>query len=232
VETSGEVVGTADTKSGPSDAFLWNGGKTMVDIGAWTPAGINDAGQAAGACYNASGPCLYSNGILTQLPNPTTFPSEGCNGGPINNNSQVLGSCSDTSGNTHVVVWQNGTATDLGTIGAGPPYEGNSVSAINNLGQVVGYQQISTGGIHGFLLSNGTMTDLGNNVYPAAVNDSGVVVGNWIYRNGTLQDLNSLVPPGSGFTLDHATGINDNGQIVVNGYNAQGYEHAFLLNPS
>jgi probable HAF family extracellular repeat protein len=62
------------------------------------------------------------------------------------------------------------------------------------------------------------------------INDHGVIVGGpFIYSNGTLQNLNNLIPPGSGFTLDDATGINDNGQIVVNGYNAQGQEHAFLL---
>ncbi len=32
-------------------------------------------------------------------------------------------------------------------------------------------------------------------------------------------------------TLDNATAINDNGQIVANGYNATGQEHAFLLTP-
>ena len=39
-------------------------------------------------------------------------------------------------------------------------------------------------------------------------------------------------PPGSGITLDNATAINDNGQIVVSGSNAPGQEHAFLLTPS
>jgi probable HAF family extracellular repeat protein len=58
-----------------------------------------------------------------------------------------------------------------------------------------------------------------------------VVGGPFIYSGGTVQNLNNLVPPGSGFTLYDATGINDNGQIVVTGYNAQGYRHAFLLTP-
>ena len=42
-----------------------------------------------------------------------------------------------------------------------------------------------------------------------------------------FQNLNDLIPPGSGFTLDNATAINDNGQIVVSGSNAPGQEHAF-----
>ena len=43
--------------------------------------------------------------------------------------------------------------------------------------------------------------------------------------------LNNLIPPGSRFTLDNATAINDNGQIVANGTNSTGQEHAFLLTP-
>ena len=47
-----------------------------------------------------------------------------------------------------------------------------------------------------------------------------------------FQNLNNLIPPGSGFTLDNATAINDNGQIVASGSNAPGQEHAFVLTPS
>jgi uncharacterized membrane protein len=98
---------------------------------------------------------------------------------------------------------------------------------------VVGWAQTSTDADHGFLWSNGKMTDLGLNFFPAAINDRDVIVGgSMIYSGGTLQNLNNLIPPGSGFTLDDATAINNNGQIAANGYNAQGQEHAFLLNPS
>jgi probable HAF family extracellular repeat protein len=233
INRSGEIVGTATTKAGSVDAFLWNGGKSLVDIGTWTPAGISDTGQAAGECFNASGPCFYSNGTLSQLPNPTTFPSKGCGVVAINNTSQVLGSCSDTSGNAHVVVWQNGTASDLGTFGPPPPYEGAAVIGFNNNGQVVGWHQTSTGAVEAFLLSNGKLTDLGFSWIPAAINDNDVIVGSdMIYSNGTSQNLNTLVPPGSGVTLDDATGINDNGQIVVNGRNSIGQEHSFLLTPT
>ena len=55
--------------------------------------------------------------------------------------------------------------------------------------------------------------------------------GAWIWSNGTFQNLNNLIPPGSGFTLNAATAINDNGQIVANGSNATGQTHAFLLTP-
>jgi probable HAF family extracellular repeat protein len=50
-----------------------------------------------------------------------------------------------------------------------------------------------------------------------------------IWSGGVFQNLNNLIPPGRGFTLDYGTAINDNGQIVASGFNAQGQEHAFLL---
>jgi hypothetical protein len=62
--------------------------------------------------------------------------------------------------------------------------------------------------------SNGTITDLGSNFSPAAVNDSGVIVGGqFVYSDGTLQNLNTLIPAGSGSQIQSATSINDNGQI-------------------
>jgi probable HAF family extracellular repeat protein len=132
------------------------------------------------------------------------------------------------------VLWQNGTVTDLGNLGG----TGISATALNNNGQVTGYGTTSTGAIHAFLWSNGKMTDIGAAFYPAelyptAINDKDQIVGReFLYSNGTLQDLNNLVPPGSGVTLDDATGINDNGQIVVNGRNSIGQEHSFLLTPT
>jgi hypothetical protein len=48
-----------------------------------------------------------------------------------------------------------------------------------------------------------------------------------------FQNLNNLIPPGSGFTLDNATAINDNGQIVVSGSKRpRPGARAFLLTPS
>jgi len=71
------------------------------------------------------------------------------------------------------------------------------------------------------------------------VNSAGHVVGaadialpddGWsrafLYRDGRMVDLNTLIPPDSGWVLYEATGINDAGQIVGSG--DQGY---FLLTP-
>jgi probable HAF family extracellular repeat protein len=52
-----------------------------------------------------------------------------------------------------------------------------------------------------------------------------------LYDGGNMIDLNALLPAGSGWRLDTASGINDLGQIVGNG-NINGYEHAFLMTPT
>jgi len=211
INDSGQVVGWSQTKAGTSDAFLWNGTR-MTDLGPLSqfyPDGINDSGQIAGACGNDSVPCLDSNGTFTALPNP---PNLDCTGAiAINNNGQVLGACGDSSGNSHGVVWTNGTPTVLPTLG-GPYF---APTAINNNGDVVGFGQTSTFAQHGFLYRNGTMTDLGNNIFLYAINDSDVMVGNdLIVSNGTVQDINNLIPAGSP-GINYAVGINDNGQIIA-----------------
>jgi probable HAF family extracellular repeat protein len=46
-----------------------------------------------------------------------------------------------------------------------------------------------------------------------------------------MKDLNNLILPTSGWTLNYACDINDLGQIVGYGTNPNGVTHAFLLTP-
>jgi probable HAF family extracellular repeat protein len=87
---------------------------------------------------------------------------------------------------------------------------------------------------HHWWRRNGTLTDLGLSFFPAAINDSGVVVGGpFIDSGGTVQNLNTLIQAGSPYQIQSATGINDTGQIVANATDtATGQTHALLLTPS
>jgi probable HAF family extracellular repeat protein len=73
------------------------------------------------------------------------------------------------------------------------------------------------------------------------INNSGQVVGwSWtagnavtdafLYSNGQMTDLNTLIDPSSGWTLIDGFGINDLGQITGDGI-INGQQHAFLMTP-
>ena len=245
INGSGEVVGySAGKDTGTGGEFLWNG-RNMKPLSAPAEAyGINDSGQIAGQCRNSmflqGYACVVSsNGAITALPesNPaieclyinTIIPANIPAAVAINNNGQVLGNCFNSAGGL-AVLWTNDTPAVLPTLGG----VASSGTAISSNGQVVGTSQTSTGAEDGFLWSNGTMTDLGSNFSPAAVNDSGVIVGGQsVYSGGTLQNLNNLIPAASPYQIQSATGINDNGQIVANA-TASGnpyQQHALLLTP-
>jgi probable HAF family extracellular repeat protein len=253
VNSTGDVAGFS-TFSGtdlfaPTHAFLYQNGH-MTDLGTLGGGsshayGINSFGEVVGDSFSASGQTdafLYSGGKMTDLGALGTLGSS-ANG--INNSHQVVGSSEVANGSgMHAFLWSNGLMTDLGTLGGTQ----SIAYAINDVGQIVGYASPPNSSVHAFLYSGGKMTDLGvffDSSVAEAINSSGVVVGTadvlnsngttdfhaFIHSGGKLQDLNNLIPAGSGSLLTEATGINDTGQIVCNGYNASGYPHAFLLTP-
>ena len=163
----------------------------------------------------------------------------------INRFGDVVGYAYKTNGGFHAFFYSAGTMHDLGTLGGAY----STASAINDYGQITGQAYTSGNlGAHAFLYNGGKMTDLGvlNHVYSEgdAINGFGMVVGRAsiknntgylvyhavIYSNGRAIDLNRLIPAGSGWVLEQATGINDKGQIVGFG-KIHSQDHGFLLTP-
>src|SRR6516164_9088310 len=141
VNRSGQEAGGSATNNGGNAAFLWNG-KKMIDLGQQAPlngsdsdaTGINDAGQVVGQYGTTSTEHAfsYSNGTITGLPEPSFTGSNGCVADAISNTGQIAGSCADTTGQAHLVLWHNGTVTDLGTLGAPGTFSFTRAVAINN----------------------------------------------------------------------------------------------------
>jgi probable HAF family extracellular repeat protein len=161
----------------------------------------------------------------------------------INNSCQIVGTSDTAKGNVHGFLCDNGKMIDLGTL---PNYcLQSAANDINDYGQIVGVSTSTDANrsCHAFLYDHGTMTDLGtlggDSSGAQSINNLGQIVGNclengnslaFIYENGRMKDLNSMIPANSGWTLFAGTSINDSGQIVGYGYYGT-VSSAFLLTP-
>jgi probable HAF family extracellular repeat protein len=189
---------------------------------------------------------VWQGGHVKELPPFPGDPDGTANA--INDKGQAVGGTGCATGTLHAVLWQNGTVTDLGNLGG---TGGNVGFDINNRGQVVGQSDLPGDTAHHAFLwteDNG-MQDLGT--LPGlpvslanGINNKGQVVGfsqdangdtlssvPFIWQDGVLTDLNTLIPPNSPLFLLEALGINDRGQIAGYGLLSNGEIHAYLLNP-
>lgn len=160
----------------------------------------------------------------------------------INDRAQAVGLSFMTGDNvTHAALWKNGVWKDLGTLGGA----NSGAYSISNIGFVAGFSDTTAGEQHAFLYtvdpSGNVLTrqDLGvlggGYSYAYGVNDLGDVVGTsfdaaFLWNGASLADLNTLIPPGTGWHLNSAWGINNEGAIAGTG-TLNGAPHAFLLLP-
>jgi probable HAF family extracellular repeat protein len=147
----------------------------------------------------------------------------------------------------HVVLWQDGSPKDLGNLGG---EMNNAATGINNRGDVIGISDLAgdaTG--HAFLWTERQgMQDLGTLAGDSSsgafgINDEGQVVGNscdtnnncraFVWENGVMTDLNTLVCRGSSLYLTYGGDINDRGEIAGEAFVQEtGASPAFLAVPS
>jgi probable HAF family extracellular repeat protein len=169
----------------------------------------------------------YSDGSLTDLGSLYSDPSQTI-GEAVSDTGQVVGISVDLVNGSQGAFTYRGSISGL-NIGGHPQFYG-----VNTSGQIVGGQG-DTNTV--FLYDSGYTFDLGHsNNGLIGINNSGRCVlahlGHaTLYSQGVFLDLNSLLPPNSGWTLNGATAINDSGEIVGTGSH-DGQARAFLLDLS
>jgi probable HAF family extracellular repeat protein len=115
----------------------------------------------------------------------------------VNDRGDAVGWSGATFEGAHAVLWQDGAAIDLGTLGGAQ----SRAWGINDRGQVVGEAQVASGDFHAFLWEGGVMHDLAaagpfNRAF--AVDDRGEVAGHYqlqslLWRDGVLTELTGLI---------------------------------------
>jgi len=220
---------------------------------------INEHGQVVGMSYTSSVPNALCPGISAFTLTTASFIWDKKNGmkdigglggtctlaNDLNNHGQIVGGSSLT-GDTqvHPFVWNAASGvTDLldssdSSYGFAEGENKHGDVAGGTCDSVTCYAVLwrkSGGRWQKTNLS--TVTD---NAFSISVNASEQVIGNvgingsapFLWEDGgPMVDLNTLVPPGSGLQLYEADQINDRGEIVVQGVDASGNNHAVLLIP-
>ena len=222
INDSGHVVGYSNYTGGAADkyhAVRWDGTQDDIHPVSWggdfsVAYDINNSGVVAGAANGSSfmsypHPFVYNpgSGVYTPIP----FIPEHEDGGEtfaVNNNGHAVGGTYFVGGIHQQKIWRafywNGsTTTDLGDLGLGGKWAQGL--DINDNGVAVG-------------IANTTFGDSERHA--------------WVWTgSGTIQDLNSLVTNGTGWVLNSADGINNNGWITGWGVR-NGQPRGFLLVPN
>jgi len=241
------VMGEATLHDGAGEPgtvhfFLWSRGR-FHDFGVnGTPTAINDVGQIVGqrewthGRYGYQHGFLYSSGLMREVQEASEIDA-------VNNRGQMVGNASGLA-----CFWYKGKAMGI-PLPERRALDGQSGPKINDVGQIV-INAYTTNPLgthdHCYLWHNGKITDIGllpgfTDMNGIAINRRGDVVGNalvtgsgykshpFLWRHGSLCDLNDLAPH-RGWTMTEAAGINNRGQIIGQ-EDGSGKEYNFLLTP-
>jgi probable HAF family extracellular repeat protein len=189
--------------------FLWQNGvmNPLPTLGGnnGIATKINNLGEVAGTAENSmsdscpsgltqnqSKPVVWRNGAVHEVPTYPGDPDGAVFG--INDAGQAAGAsgtCTPGSLITpvnlqplHALLWEEGKATDLGTLGGTGNFFGIQAENLNNRGQVIGWSDLEGNqNFHAFLWTRETgMQNLGTvsgdvNSLAIGINDAGQIVG-------------------------------------------------------
>jgi probable HAF family extracellular repeat protein len=212
VNAGGQIVGYVAPESGNQYAFRYDG-NTLVDLNSFVPAGsgwqlsaaynINTAGQIVGeGTLNGLGHAFLLSADGSTLTDLGTIDGSWAAGWDINDGNVVVGSAYDASYVEYAFRWDSAGGRQI--LGHLDGDDSSMALGINSSGVIVGHSYLSS-----------------DSAEPTA----------FVYKDGEMIDLNTLIDPSLGWTLVWACGINDRGQIIGTGYNANHEENTFLLTP-
>lgn len=233
INNAGQVAGEHQFTPGQWHAAIFADG-SIRDLGAAGGASsigraINASGEVAGAIGIGPGQdhaFLYANGQMTDL---GAFSGGRSDAYGINDAGQVVGTSLVAGAGGQPNTWRAfeysaGTLNALDIGGAG-----SIAWDINNAGQVVGEWSPAGGGSHAFVYRDGIVQDLGNlgaeSTYALSINDRGDIVGygatgrgdvlhGFLYIDGELVDLNTLLAAPNGWEITRTSAINEGRQIA------------------
>lgn len=243
INSFGDVVGySLHNDSTDQRGVLWSHG-TLQDLGTLPGGnnsqanGINDVGQITGYS-NGTGigehAVIWSKGGIHDL---GTLSGGFSQGNAINIQGVVVGYSLTQDYRSHGIYWSKATGLQqLPSLSVSDFY--GYALGLNSLGQAVGasgnfavlWQNDKNRSVVSLgILSGGYSVAYGINDVGQVVGESGGAAFLWTQAQG-MQDLDTLIPSGSGWDLGTATAINVKGQITGVGL-FNGQQHAFLLTP-
>jgi probable HAF family extracellular repeat protein len=256
INTTGLIVGSILTAQTTARAVFWKQG-TMQTLPLLPgrkmnmALAVNDKGQIAGYMGdNASmndvakmhqRACLWDGEKATDLGTLSGDKFSAAQG--INASGQIVGYSMKEPRHSRACLWEGKKKVEL-------PVKAPSSQAkgVNDKGAVIGDFQVQPDALiyHAFLYREDKVTDLGvltgcDFSIANGINSAMQVVGRsgthdaagtraFLWNNGTMVDLNTLIDSKSGWVLQEARAINGRGEITGNG-SLNGKRHAFLLTP-
>jgi probable HAF family extracellular repeat protein len=230
INSRGEVAGDADAADGRYPVVWRQGARKpgLITGAAGTAVVLNDDGTAAGVDPEGK---LVLLGPLAPKETVDFATGAKITVAGINAKGKVVGSMEVEGGSgrkKRAFLLSDGRVEELATLGG----EAETPASINSAGQVAGSAQRRDGVWHACLWDGSAALDLstppGWSSRGTGINVVGEVVGTathiesglscaCLWRNGAVTDLNTLIPPDSGWELLSAEGINDRGDIIGTG---------------
>lgn len=192
--------------------YVWVNNQRVITIGNFggnrssMANAINNRNQVVGCASSSDGgqkAFLWqdNSAVLGQNPQLTNL---GTLGGlyscaqDINNLGHIVGAADINSTSKHAVLWKNGQIVDLGTIGNIHDY--SRAVAINDLGQIIG----------DFDSRDEVCT-------PPFACQFQSVIRHFVWENGVMKDVNSLIVDNRKIKIVEFGGINNKGEISARG---------------